>query len=828
VFVSLLSCIASLVGYCVPALAGNVVTAVRVSRPPAFAARADDETWRTIAAVTSFRQWMPREDVEPSLATEFRVAYDAKHLYVLVRAFDPHPDSIVRTVTRRDGTGASDEIGIYIASAGDHRTGYEFYVNAAGAMRDVAISADVREDVSWNAVWDAAVRTDSAGWVAEFRIPFSQLRFPSAARHQFGLLVNRVIQRRAEHVSWPAYRPSRAGIVSQFGLLDGLEGIGESRTVELAPFIRAQSRGARGATAGADLRVGLASNLSLNATVLPDFGQVEADPSVVNLASVETFYPEHRPFFLEGAGAYNVGFNCNAVSCVNEGLFYSRRIGRAPQLASVYGDGFSYDAVPIVGAAKVTGRTGDGVTIGALASTTARLASTDGRTIEPATMYGVARVQQDFRDGQSGVSLVTTLVDRMLDRWTSPYLSHTAIVSGGTFRHRFIHGQYEVWGSATESVLAGSSAAIAAVQENPVHFTQRPGAAVRVDSTRRSIAGDQEELAVGKYGGAFMFETSFERQSPLYDSNDLGYLQRADEQTLATWAAYVARTPRAFYKSWQWNVNKWDTWNASGTRLEDAVNANTHVNLSSNWWLNAGATLGHIGSTTCDHCARGGPALRNDAQLFQWVAIQGDARRAVVPNLNGSWSFTDRGRSRSSTINPTVDLRVSSRFQMSLGVLVGSNHDNTQWLGNFGDGAGKAFAFARLQQQTRALTLRTTYAATSSLSLETYAEPFASDGVYSDVRRLSDATLAPAYADRFVPYAPPPTVALRFGVRQLRATTVLRWEYAPASTVFVVWTHERNGDGLGSDGSWAGDGRDLFALRPINTLTVKASYWISR
>jgi hypothetical protein len=325
-----------------------------------------------------------------------------------------------------------------------------------------------------------------------------------------------------------------------------------------------------------------------------------------------------------------------------------------------------------------------------------------------------------------------------------------------------------------------------------------------------------------------MFETSFERQSPLYDSNDLGYLQRADEQTLATWAAYVARTPRAFYKSWQWNVNKWDTWNASGTRLEDAVNANTHVNLSSNWWLNAGATLGHIGSTTCDHCARGGPPMRNDAQLFPWAAIQGDARRAVVPNLNGNWSFTDRGRSRSSTINPTVDLRVSSRFQTSLGVLVGSNHDNTQWLGNFGDGAGKAFAFARLQQQTRALTLRTTYAATPSLSLETYAEPFASDGVYSDVRRLSDSPLAPAYGDRFAPYVPPPTVALRFGLRQLRATTVFRWEYAPASTVFVVWTHERNGDGLGLDGSWAADGRDLFALRPINTLTVKASYWISR
>jgi hypothetical protein len=327
------------------------------------------------------------------------------------------------------------------------------------------------------------------------------------------------------------------------------------------------------------------------------------------------------------------------------------------------------------------------------------------------------------------------------------------------------------------------------------------------------LAGTQEELAVGKYGGAHvMFEAAYERESAGFDANDLGYLARADQQSASLWAGYITRVPRAFYKSWQWNLNQWDAWTASGTRLENAYNTNTHVNLANNWWLNGGVTLGHVGAVVCDHCARGGPALRSDRQLLPWLSLQGDNRSTVVPNLSANWTITDGGRSHAMTVNPTVAIRVSSRVQATVGLLFASNHDNTQWLGNFRDSAGVHFGFAHLEQTTRSLTFRLDYAATPRLSVESYVSPFVSDGVYSDVRALSTAPLSASYDARFTPYSPPAGTASAFGVRQLRGTSVLRWEYAPGSTLFLVWSHTRAG-----------------APAPaVNTFSIKMSYWLGR
>jgi hypothetical protein len=817
------ACIAPIALSCAPSTAA--VTAVRVSRPPGLDALADADMWRSVAPTSDFRQWSPNEDGTPSLRTEFRVAYDARNLYVLVRAFDPRPDSIVRTVTRRDGTSASDEIGIYLDTDGQRRNGYEFYVNAAGVRRDVALSSDAREDVTWDAVWDAVVRVDSLGWTAAFQIPFSQLRFPPAAHHRFGFLVNRVIQRRAERVSWPAYHPSQPGIVSQFGVLDGLDGIDQSWTAELSPFTRVQSRGAHATSAGGDAHVNLSSSATIDATARPDFGQVEADPSVVNLTSVETFYPERRPFFLDGSGTYRVGFNCTSFLCANEELFYSRRIGRAPQLSSLNGGG-SNDPAPILAAAKLGGQMTGRLTVGALAATTGCVSPADDHTLEPATRYGVARVVGSSSDGRSGASLVMTAVDRSLDSWSRPYLARSAMVAGGTFRHRFGQGQYEVWGSTSASRLAGSAASIAAIQKNGVHDLQRPGFAVPFDSSRTSLAGDQEEIAIGKYGGRIMFEGAYERQSAGFDPNDLGYLQRADEQAESVWLGYTTLHPHAFYNRVWWNLNQWNRWNAAGLRLETSVNANAHVLLVNNAQLNAGATLSQIGSGICDHCARGGPAMRSDAQLTPFIDLVADTRTRVVPELYVPARFADGGRSRSVTLNPTVNLRLSSRVQSSVGVSIATNHDNTQWVGQFSDSGQARYAFARIDQRTRSVTLRASYAATTNLTLETYAAPFVSDGVYSTFRALSGAPLARRYDDRFVAFDPPPATQREFGVRQVRATTVLRWEYAPGSTLFLVWSNESNATRSQAASGWSA-ARDVFAVRPVNTLTAKVSYRIA-
>lgn len=823
-----LSALACRPGPTVPTVSLGTARAVQVAAAPSLDVRHLDAIWQTIPPVSAFRQWLPHDDADPTFRTEFRVAYDAHDLYVLVRAFDPHPDSIARHVARRDDFNASDEIAVYLDPTLDHRTGYEFCVNAAGVLRDAALSADNQEDYSWDGVWEAVARVDSLGWIAEFRIPFSQLRFAPGATHSIGFFVDRYVPRLAEQVSWPAYHTAHNGIVSQFGTLDDLTDIRTGGELDVAPFVRTQTRGTGALAAGADLRLGIASSVTVNATVRPDFGQVEADPSVVNLSTVETFYPEHRPFFLDGTGTYSISFNCTAFNCANEGLFYSRRIGRAPQLAGFYDASTADAAAPILGAAKLAARAPGDVTVGALLARTGQLTDGLGQTIEPGTSYGIVRVERDSPDNRTGVSFVSTMVDRSLDRWSAPYLARSALVSGATFRHRFGDGgEYEVWGSGSASRVAGSRAAIALLQRNEVHDLQRPGAHDAFDLTRTRLAGDQEQVALGKYGGAWQFESAFDRQSPEYESNDLGYLQRADQQTFINWLGYVARTPRAFYHKWWANVNEWQIWNASGLRLDDAGNTNAHVLFANNWQLNAGITAQHLGAPACDHCARGGPALREDPQYVSFVDLTGDERRRLAPELYIPWATGDGGRLHVLTIVLTVRIRLTDRLQTSIGVTAARTQDNTQWFGNFPDSAGVHYTFARVDQRTRSVTLHASYAATPTLSLQTYVAPFASDGVYSNLRELGATPLAARYDDRFEPYAAPAGTPLAFHVRQLRANTVLRWQYTTGSTLYVVWSHERDGHTDPGGDTWTGSARDLLRLPPINTITIKASYWLN-
>lgn len=784
-------CVALAGSLCGPHGPAGIATATRFAHAPAFGGSADDSLWRSVPATSDFTQWSPRDGGAPSVRTEFRIGYDARNLYVLVRAYDPRPDSIVGVVTRRDGTSASDEIGIYLDPNRDHRTGYEFYVNAAGVQRDAAINADSYEDLTWDGVWQAITRVDSLGWTAEFRIPFSQLQFAPSDHDSFGILVNRVIQRRGERVSWPAFHASRPGIVSQFGVLSGLDGISGTRGIEIAPFARAQSAGGPSSSlaAGADIRVRPSSNVAIDGTLFPDFGQVEADPAVVNLSSIETFYPERRPFFVDASGTFRMGFDCLAYLCDSDGLFYSRRIGRSPQLASLYGNAAPIAPATILGAAKLTSRATDGWRVGALAAQTARETAPGGSTIEPATTYAAARLERDSYDGRTVASLVGTLVDRSLDQWSAPYLGRTAAAVGGNFRHRFGNGQYEIWGSASGSQIVGSARAIAELQSNDVHVFQRPGYD-RLDTSRTALVGDQEEIALGKYGGAWNYEVGYERQARGFDVNDLGFLQRADQQIQETWIQYTQRRPTTHYNSWWWSVTEYGIWNAGGMRMETAAHTSAHVILPNTTELAAGTTIAQLGSPMCDHCARGGPAMRVDPLWNPFVTVTGNARAAIVPAITVIGTFGDEGRSHSLTELPAVSVRVSPQLQASVGLVAIQNDDNTQWLGNFSDSAATHYAFAHIHQHTQSFTVRTSYAATTKLTLETYVAPFVSDARYGDVRELSAAPAAESYDQRYTPFAAPPGTALGFDVRQVRATMVMRWEYAPGSALFLVWTRD--------------------------------------
>ncbi|HEX6693760.1 MAG TPA: DUF5916 domain-containing protein, partial [Longimicrobiales bacterium] len=811
------------------------VTAVRASAAPAIDGRGDDATWASAPKISDFRQFQPVEDGAPSFRTEFQVAYDDHNLYVFVRAHDPHPDSILRSLTRRDQRGPSDQIAVIIDSYDDNRSGFDFNVNPDGVKRDYAISNDGNEDASWNGIWDVATVVDAEGWAAEFRIPLSQLRFADAPTHTFGLGVWRDIERYKERVSWPLYRPSRQGFVSQMGSLDGIDGVGSSSSLEVTPYTvaksvtRAQTAGgfdhAQKIAIGGDLKYGITPNVTLDATVNPDFGQVEADPATLNLSAFETFLSERRPFFVEGTGLYRFQINCYAVvDCnTNEGLFYSRRIGRAPLLLNAYGEPSTPTATPIAAAAKLTGRTGSGLSFGMLDAVTLGVEGSDERTVEPRTNYAVLRAKQDLRNGRADVSVIGTAVNRALDDWTSPFMHRDAYAGGASFRNRFGDTDYELEGSFMASRVGGSAEAITRTQMNAVHYFQQPGLDLDLDSARTSLTGTAAEIKLGKFGGGITrFQTSYVRQSSGFDVNDLGYLRRADRQDWSTWAALNFNTPRWIYRTLRINGNHWETWNTDGLRLDNAWNTNVHMDLDNNWNVHAGATAGSLGESWCDRCTRGGPALRISPGLFPWFGVNGDDRMFAVPSMWVNLSYGDEGKSHGYSLSPSVDFRVSTRLQASVGANISHDTNDTQWFDNIVDEDGTThYTFARLDQRTVSMNLRVNYTARPNLTFELYGEPFASDGTYTSFRELSATPDADDYDARYADYTPMTGERRGFNVQQLRTNAVMRYEYRPGSTLFLVWAHGRQAERFGPVSphgrTWHEDYRDLLDLHPDNT-----------
>ena len=828
-------------------------TAVRADRAPVVDGREDDPVWRQAPATGGFREFSPAQDKDARFRTEFKAAYDDRNLYVFVRAFDPHPDSLMTALTRRDVRGPSDQIKLLVDAYHDRRSGFEFAVNPVGVKRDYLMFNDGQEDASWDGVWDVGTRVDSAGWTAEFRIPFSQLRYGNRPEHVFGFGIWRDIERYKERASWPVYRPTQPGMSSQLGELVGIRDIVPFRRRELLPYAVTRNSTVRRAVAapgaatavpdwgraqknslGADLKYGFTPNLTVDATINPDFGQVEADPSVVNLTAFKQFFQERRPFFIEGIGLYTFTQNSTQVNRSAEGLFYSRRIGRSPQLFGRYADDASTNVTPILGAGKLTGRLGRGLNVGVLEAVTGRVDGTARRTTEPQTSYTVARLQQDLRDGETSVGIIGTGTVRALDEWTRDFLRRDAYAAGADVRHRWGRNRYEFAARATASAVRGTRQSILRTQLSPVHLFQRPDDARPVDSARTSLAGDAQEVSFAKFGGNMVrYLVSYDRQSQGYEINDLGFLRRSNRQTQKNWLGLQFQKPTRVYRQVQANFNFQQYWTAGGLRLDRAVNTNGAVNLANNQWVYWGSTVGRLPGSFCDNCARGGPAVRQ-SPVFNWnLGWQGDDRRRIVPSLFVADGYgeraDDRFRSRNLHVTPGVELRLRPELQLGLVLDWSRNVDDVQWLGNFADSAGTTHhAFARLEQTTRTLTVRGSYTITPTLGVQLWAQPFVSRGRYGSVRELSATPRAAGYGDRYQPYAPPAGTDLGFDVLQLRSNSVLRWEFRPGSTLFAVWQHGREGfDPRFRSRGWRSEYGDLFALHPANTFLVKLAYWLN-
>jgi hypothetical protein len=843
------------------AAAGGRATATaaqasRVITPPALDGHTDDPAWASAQVIDDFLEYDPHEGKVSRFKTEVRIVYDDRYLYVLARMFDPAPDSIISLLSRRDVRTSSEQIKLVIDSYHDKKTAFQFITNPAGVKRDYYVSNDNNEDPSWDAVWDVATKIDSLGWVAEFRIPFSQIRYAPGDDHTFGLIIVRDIARTGERLSWPLIKRNVQGYISQAGSLGGIGRLPTPRRLELLPYtvIKNDTRDfgpARAGglarydhpnkmTAGIDLKYGLSSNLTLDATINPDFGQVEADPAQLNLTAFESFFDERRPFFLEGAGIFSFNTNCGDIDSGCTGLFYSRRIGRSPQLASYYGDPTSATATPIAAATKLTGRLANGFSVGLLEAVTQRV---DGVTplngkfpaIEPRTNYGVLRLQRDQSDGQGDMGLMLTAVNRSLDPGGSPYLRNAAYTGGLDVRRRFLHNDYEVRSFIALSDVRGTPAAIAALQTNTVHAYQRPDHRLSYDPTRTALRGDAERISLSKFGGGVTrFQTVYQRFSPGFESNDVGYQRRADEQMFRNWFAFQYQKPTRYYQRAFFNFNAQERWTTEGLVLGNGLNQNSHVQLPNFMWAHLGFNYDEFMRAYNDRDARGGPAVRKSPNQSFWAGIESDSRLAVTGSLWGGGWRGDEGHSWSAWANPELQFRVSSRFSASLGVNYSRNADDKQYYATYGAAGSDTthYTFARLDQTTIGMSSRINFTATPNLSFQFYGEPFTTSGTYANWKELANPR-AEAYADRFKSYRSGAGVFDGFNFRQFRSNAVLRYEYLPGSTIFMVWQQGRSNYLTPGDPDYMPDykiSRDYnspFRDHPNNTFLVKWSYWIN-
>jgi hypothetical protein len=809
----------------------------RAVRAPRIDGLDTDDLWHTATVIDAFRQWEPVEDANPSFRTEARVAYDARNLYVMVRMYDPHPDSLLSVLQRRDGMALSDDIILGVDSYHDKRTGYLFRLTPAGTMSDGYMFNDGNEDWGWNAVWEGATHVDSLGWTAEYRIPLSQLRYVPSGDNTFGILLMRRIARKGERLSWPLFRRSKTGMVSQWASMAGFAGLSAPRRMELLPYSVAKygaspkgdgsPRNAAASQLGADVKLGLTSNVTLDAAVNPDFGQVEADPGVLNLSAFEQFFAERRPFFLEGVGIFRYDIDCNDGQCT--GLFYSRRIGRAPQLRSTYGDASSPLQSRILGAAKVTGRLGNGLSIGVLDAVTGEARGVQQRTIEPQTNYAVVRLQQDLRGGNSGVGLMLTNTARQTDQWTRDVLRDNAWTGGLDARHRFAGNRWQLTGQLSGSRVGGTAQAIALTQRSNVHLYQRPDAGhLRYDSTRTSLLGWYAATSLEKQGGGMTrSSTSVWYMTPGYEINDLGFRTRADEMGVSTWVGLIPVKPVGRFRRAQLNFNGWTSANTSGLLIGNGGNTNAWGEFKNFWSANGGIGVNNVLPTYSDRDARGGPAIYMPARLNLWANLNGDSRRTVSPSLglNGGRRFDGLGGNWN--VNLGMQVRLGTQFNGSINASYGRNINDQQWNGNFVDGAVTNYTFARLYQNTSSLTARMNYTITPTLSVESYLQPFVATGQFTNWRALADGRSHDVLT-RFRPYTErgAPT-GFRFG--QLRTNNVVRWEYRPGSTLFFVWSQGRDASDDGSAGYDVGRAySQILARRPDNVFLVKASYWLGR
>jgi len=869
------------------------VQAVRLQAPVTLDGVLDEPVWATAPAATSFTQYQPHGGEPATERTEVRFAYDDRALYVGARMHDALGPRGVRTrLVRRDQiNGEGDYLQLTFDTFHDHAGRTILTVNPSGVRADAGQAAPTT-DAAWDPVWQAATRIDSAEWTAEIRIPFDQLRFGRDSVQTWGLQLWRNVERLGERDMWAPWPPEEAGGPPRSGHLEGLRLRPRAVAVEATPYLLArasrvaptqpgspfQDPGRHDLRAGADLRMLLGSSLTLSATLSPDFGQVEQDPAVVNLSAFESWFDEKRPFFVEGSGLLFFGgfecYVCGGTAGMN--VFYSRRIGRAPQ--GPVPARFEYAEAPrnarLLGAAKLTGRTAGGWQLGFLEAVTARAAARVEDTdtgergtwpVEPLTNYFLGRVKRATRGGRATWGVMATSVARRFagaDSVLAPVLSGHAESLGADWSIATADQEYRLIGTFVLSSVTGDSQSIARLQRSSARYFQRPDRrgggnglfSGRYDPSATGLRGYGGYLRASKDQGVWRWEAMVNLRSPGFEVNDIAFLQRADYVWMAANVARRQSRPGRWYRSLYLLGGAQQQLNFDGDRTDGRVHAYGEAQLRNFWWASLLVTAQP--ATLDDRMTRGGALVRKSSGWGGEASVSTDTRARTALTLEPAYRRWSDG-SEMWALSAGVRWRPAANLELRLGPDFTSMTDQGQYVTQFADPSDTAFfgrraVFAAMAQRTLAVTTRASWTFTPALSLELFAQPFVSTGRYrrfqeyarprSGVRVAFDSTqLAVTARDaagrplgyRLDPDRDPATPGFDFaspdfGVRSLRGNAVLRWEYRPGSTLFLVWQQERGGPGIPGDFALSRDLGGVFRERPDNVFVVKATWWMGR
>jgi hypothetical protein len=839
------------------------IQAVRAVQAPDIDGRLNDPIWQQATFVREFVQREPKQGEPASQPTEVAFAYTEDALYIAARLRDV-AGNVRALVTRRDREESSDQLLISLDTYRDQRTAYTFAVTAAGVRIDYYHPADFenRREYGYDPVWEAETEVDSTGWTAEIRIPFAQLRFSAADAQVWGVNVARVTPARNEISFWQLVGRDETGWSSRMGDLIGIEGIRPARRVELLPYVASDLRSVSNVDnrnpfaekrtsnvrAGGDLKMGLGPNFTLEATFNPDFGQVEADPAEVNLTAFETFFSERRPFFLEGTQLLAA-----------RGNFYSRRIGARPLTPNAsFSEAIDYTT--ILGAAKVTGRTSNGLSVAALTALTGReeartynLANQSfGRAeVAPTTGYAIAALQQEFGNAattSSNLYGLITHVERDLD--PGSFLAnalvrraHTGIVD---YRIRWRGGQYDMSAFLGWSYLSGDSNAILAQQLSSRRYYQRPDANhVEVDPSARSLSGLFLGINHSKMSGKhWLWDIDYVEERPGFELNDAGRLGGSDDRGLYASMRYRETTPKKFYRSYELGVGEVTEWNFDGVRQISLLQSFGYMQFANYWQLNG--QVDYAPRATSDNQTRGGPLMGTPSFVQMNGALQNRAGSRTRWRLGFSGA-RDEIDGYSASVNASVSARPGTQMEVSLEPRMYRGTSSRQYVTSLAGGRpetfGRRYIFSYVDRSEVAARIRVNYAVTPDLTLETYAEPFASSGHFYDFGELDTprSHVLRAYGTSGTTISQPDSLGRRtvrdgtaqftlpnfdFNVRSFRSNVVLRWEWRPGSTLFAVWQQDRGSSQSIGSRVVLGDVFDGLRVNGNNFFALKMNYWL--